>query len=68
MGWIADLLKGIPSAARYKAELEEMEKENTSRKAENLRLKADLEALRKELAALQRGTRASRVVADPRPR
>ena len=28
MGWIADLLKEIPSAARYKAELETMEKEN----------------------------------------
>lgn len=29
MGWIADLLKEIPSAARYKSELEAMEKENT---------------------------------------
>ena len=28
MGWIADLLKEIPSAARYKSELEAMEKEN----------------------------------------
>lgn len=28
MGWVADLLKEIPSAARYKAELEEMASEN----------------------------------------
>ena len=26
MGWIADLLKEIPSAARYKSELEAIEK------------------------------------------
>jgi uncharacterized protein YgbK (DUF1537 family) len=42
MGWIADLLKEIPSAARYKAELEAMEKENNS-------LRAEVEALRSEL-------------------
>ena len=51
MGWIADLLKEIPSAARYKAELELMEKENASLKADNSRLKADLESSRKELVA-----------------
>ena len=34
MGWIADLLKEIPSAARYKAELEDMEEENRSLKSE----------------------------------
>ena len=33
MGWIADLLKEIPSAARYKSELEAMEKENASLKS-----------------------------------
>jgi hypothetical protein len=32
MGWIADLLQEIPSAARYKAELESMEKENAKLK------------------------------------
>jgi predicted RNase H-like nuclease (RuvC/YqgF family) len=52
MGWIADLLKEIPSAARYKAELEAMEKENTSLKAENAQLKAQLDTARKELAAV----------------
>ena len=46
MGWIADLLKEIPSAARYKAELEAMEKENASLKTENSRLKSELDALK----------------------
>ena len=49
MGWIADLLKEIPSAARYKAELEEMEKGNASLKVENSALKSERDALRKEL-------------------
>jgi predicted HTH transcriptional regulator len=53
MGWIADLLKEIPSAARYKAELEEMEKENASLKAENATLKSQVETLRNELATLK---------------
>jgi DNA-binding PadR family transcriptional regulator len=42
MGIIADLLKEIPSAARYKSELENMEKENSS-------LKAQVEQLRQEI-------------------
>ena len=42
MGWIADLLKEIPSAARYKAELEAMEKENAS-------LKSQVSDLRQEI-------------------
>lgn len=49
MGWIADLLKEIPSAARYKAELEAMEKENNSQKAELARLNSKVEALKSEL-------------------
>ena len=53
MGWIADLLKEIPSAARYKVELEEMEKQNATLKAENASLKSELEPLRNELAALK---------------
>lgn len=52
MGWIADLLKEIPSAARYKAELEEIEKENIALKKENEDLKSQIkrrdEALEKE--------------------
>lgn len=50
MGWIADLLLEIPTAARYKAQLEAMENENTSLRAENSRLSSELEALRDELA------------------
>jgi predicted HTH transcriptional regulator len=53
MGWIADLLKEIPSAARYKAELEEMERQNASLKAENAKLKSGLEASRNELTDLK---------------
>ena len=49
MGWIADLLKEIPSAARYKAELEEMEKENTGLKSENAVLKSQVVDLRQEI-------------------
>ena len=42
MGWIADLLKEIPSAARYKSELEAMEKENAV-------LKSQVSDLRQEI-------------------
>jgi predicted HTH transcriptional regulator len=51
MGWIADLLKEIPSAARYKAELEAMEKDNAALKMENANMKAQLENARQELVA-----------------
>ena len=43
MGWIADLLKEIPSAARYKSELEAMEKENASLKSEVTKLRQELQ-------------------------
>ncbi|WP_421832542.1 hypothetical protein [Limnobacter sp.] len=43
MGWIADLLKEIPSAARYKSELEAMEKQNGLLKLENENLRNELE-------------------------
>lgn len=49
MGWIADLLKEIPSAARYKAELEEMEKENASLKVEKAVLQSQVADLRQEI-------------------
>jgi predicted HTH transcriptional regulator len=53
MGWVADLLKEIPSAAHYKAKLEKMERENKLLKAENEKLKSELETLRKELATFK---------------
>ena len=43
MGWVADLLKEIPSAARYKSELEAMEKENASLKSEVANLKQEIQ-------------------------
>jgi DNA-binding transcriptional ArsR family regulator len=42
MGWIADLLKEIPSAARYKAELEQIERDNAALKARNAQLESEL--------------------------
>ena len=60
MGWIADLLKEIPSAARYKAELVELasehstlQTENQTLKAENLDLRSHLEAAQKEIERLR---------------
>ena len=55
MGWLADLLKEIPSAARYKAELEQLAREHTGLKAENATLKAALEKANAELAASRLG-------------
>ena len=49
MGWIADLLKEIPSAARYKSELEAMEKENAALKAKVNVLEAENVNLRQEI-------------------
>lgn len=43
MGWIADLLKEIPSAARYKSELEAMETENASLKSEAAKLRQEIQ-------------------------
>lgn len=43
MGWIADLLKEIPSAARYKAELESMEKKVIALEAENISLREEIQ-------------------------
>ena len=42
MGWIADLLKDVPAAAKYRAELTAMEQENERLKAENAGLKEEL--------------------------
>ena len=43
MGWIADLLQEIPSAARYKSELEAMEKKVVSLEAENANLRQEIQ-------------------------
>lgn len=42
MGLIADLLKEIPAAAKYRPALEAMEKENELLKAENAELKEEV--------------------------
>lgn len=42
MGWIADLLKEIPSAARYKSELEAMENKVKELDAENKKLRQEI--------------------------
>ena len=49
MGWIADLLAEIPSAARYKSQLEEMQAENVSLKERIDALQGDLARARAEL-------------------
>ena len=46
MGWVADLLKEVPTAAKFKADLETMERENASLKASNAALRAELDRLR----------------------
>ena len=46
MGWIADLLKEVPTAAKYKADLETMERENAQLKAANAALRSEVERLR----------------------
>ena len=54
MGWLADLLKEIPSAARYKSELEELASEHDALKSENGSLKTQNSDLRAQLEAAQR--------------
>lgn len=49
MGWIADLLKEIPSAARYKSELEAMERENAQLKQKVSVLESENKDLRQEI-------------------
>lgn len=59
MGWLADLLKEIPSAARYKAELEQLASEHTALKQENATLKTALEKANAEIAASRPGVGAN---------
>jgi len=53
MGWITDLLKEIPSAARYKAELEKLESEYSILKSENTVLQSKLQAAEEEIGTLE---------------
>jgi regulator of replication initiation timing len=48
MGLIADLLKEIPSAARYKAELEELAAEHDALKTQNAELRSQLAAAQRD--------------------
>jgi len=54
MGWIADLLKEIPSAARYKSELEQLLSEHEITKTEKAALQAKNEVLIAQVEAAQR--------------
>lgn len=53
MGWIADLLQEVPSAARYKAELEKLESDHEVLKADNAHLRAELDAAKLEIDELK---------------
>lgn len=53
MGWIADLLKEIPSAARYKAELEQLESEHEVAQRKITDLEAEKTVLQAKLAAAE---------------
>jgi DNA-binding MarR family transcriptional regulator len=64
MGWIADLLKEIPSAARYKAELEAMQTENAKLKEENARLNQAVEHYSKDIENLKKPLSLPSTVSD----
>lgn len=49
MGWIIDILKEIPSVARYKSELEKTERENAQLKQEIITLESENQNLRQEI-------------------
>jgi DNA-binding MarR family transcriptional regulator len=53
MGWIADLLQEIPSAARYKVQLEQLEAEHKVLESENRELRANLETAKLEINRLK---------------
>jgi hypothetical protein len=52
MGWITDLLKEIPSAARYKSELEQMESENERLRHQVKVLESENSKLKQKVAEL----------------
>jgi hypothetical protein len=51
MGWIADLLKEIPSAAHYKIQLEQLESEFNKLSTENSSLKSKIVTLESNILA-----------------
>lgn len=54
MGWIADLLAEIPTAARYKVELEKLASEHGALKTENAVLQSKLEAAHEKIRELEK--------------
>lgn len=52
MGWIADLLSEIPSAARYKIQLEQLETDNVALKEQVNTLKSSLDKATEEINRL----------------
>jgi chromosome segregation ATPase len=54
MGWIADLLEQIPSAAAYKIQLEKLDSDYKILKAEHEHLKSENAHLRSKLDAAER--------------
>lgn len=54
MGWIADLLEQIPSAAAYKVQLEKLDSDYKILKAENSDLRSQLEAAQAEVDRLKK--------------
>jgi len=54
VGWIADLLKEIPSAARYKSDLEVLESEHAALKSENAVLQSKIEAAQEKVRQLEK--------------
>lgn len=53
MAWLADLLKEIPSAARYKSELEAMARENEQLKEENTLLNSQIKIHQSKIEELR---------------
>lgn len=60
MGWIADLLEQIPSAAAYKVQLEKLDSEHKILQAENRDLKAKLETANREIDKLKQQSEENR--------
>lgn len=67
MGWIADLLEQIPSAAAYKVQLEKLRSEYEILKSENSDLRAKLDAAHSEIDRLKKDAQEKLVHGSDRP-